>query len=280
MKRNLAPISTLVRELIPVVGSFAPAAIGGVLTFDTGTANFDPGVPPADVITGGTSGATALATAVTNTAGTLDYDGQTGDFTVGEIVTGGTSGAVGEVASDADGGTDGTLTLIGIVGVFQNNETLVGDVTGAAVVDGTLAATGGTLTLTAIVGTFQNNEVITGGGATGSASVDGTVAYSTNAPTAKKGLGWTVAWTSPGVYTVTFTDGFNSCVSAKALLQLATADDKHCQIGTIDLAARTMIIRIWDKSSIAARDLEAADANNRIHFRVWFRASAAKPEYG
>lgn len=69
---------------------------------------------------------------------TLDYDGQTGDFTVGLVVTGGTSGATAVILADVDGGVTGTLTLGNISGTFQNNEALTDTSTGAAVVDGIL----------------------------------------------------------------------------------------------------------------------------------------------
>lgn len=71
-------------------------------------------------------------------AGTLDYDGQTANFTVGELVTGGTSGATARVLSDSDAGTTGTLTLYNVNGTFQNNEAITGSSTGVAVVNGTL----------------------------------------------------------------------------------------------------------------------------------------------
>ncbi len=276
MKRNLSPVNTLVRELIPVVGSFAPVAIGGTLAFDAGTGRFT----VAQVLTGGSSGAVGTIASQTVSLGTLAYDGQSANFEEGEVVTGGTSGAVGIVEADIDGGATGTLTLSGIIGIFEDNEALTGDVIGVAVVNGTLLPTEGTITLTGIVGTFANNEAITDP-VTGAAVANLTVVYEENAPTAKKGLGWSVVWTSPGLYTVTFTDGFNSLISTRASLQLATADDKLCQTGTlVNTATPVLQIRIWDKSANAVRDLDAADANNRIHFEAWFRASAAKPEYG
>ncbi len=275
MKRNLAPVLALTREIIPVVGSFAPVAISGTLLFDTGTGNFTAAL----VLTGGTSSATATIASVTNTNGTLDYDAQAGAFEAAETIEGQNSGATATIVSDVDGGTTGTLTLSNVVGVFEDNETIIGSVIGNAVVNGVLAATAGSLALTGILGVFANNEAITDS-STGAALANLTLAYNANAPTALKGLGFSVAYTSPGLYTVTFSDGFNSLISAKATLQLVTADDKFCQIGVVDLAAKTMQIRIWDKSSAAVRDLAAANADNRIHFEAFFRDSAVKPEYG
>ena len=70
----------------------------------------------------------------------LAFDAQTGNYVVGEIVTGGTSGATGTVVEQIDSGTSGTLYLDKVSGVFQDNEALTGDVAGAAVVNGTLSA--------------------------------------------------------------------------------------------------------------------------------------------
>ena len=347
MKRNLVPVQALVRELVPVVGSFAPVAVGGVLAFDAGTGEFTvdevvtggtsaavgtiAAITPAtskldfdagtgrftvgQVVTGGTSDAVGTISAITPVTQKLAYDGQSGNFTVGQIVTGTTSGAVGTIDSDTDAGATGTLVLSSVVGVFEDNEALTDPITGAAVANGILLPFTGSLTLTGVVGTVENNEALTDpltGAAvedgvlltvtgtltltgvvgvfvnnealtdpvTGAATEDGAITYSANAPTDLKGLGFTVAYVSSGLFKVTFSDGFNSLVSAKACLQLNTAADKLCQIGVVDLTAKTMEIRLWDKSAAAVLDLAAADANNRIHFVAMFRASAVKPEYG
>ena len=85
---------------------------------------------------------TVQATAITNGSGiqyerqmTLDYDGQTGNFTVGLTVTGGTSGATGVILADNDGGTSGTLVLGRVLGVFDDNETITDTSTGSATVN-------------------------------------------------------------------------------------------------------------------------------------------------
>lgn len=69
----------------------------------------------------------------------LAYDGQTGNFAVGEIVTGRVTGAQGTVVTDTDGGASGTLILKNVIGAFQDNEALTGSVAGVAVVNGTLS---------------------------------------------------------------------------------------------------------------------------------------------
>lgn len=72
------------------------------------------------------------------TSPTLAYDAQGGNFTVGLTVTGGTSGATGTIVADADAGATGTLTLSGVLGAFQDNETITDTSTGTATVNGTL----------------------------------------------------------------------------------------------------------------------------------------------
>lgn len=99
------------------------------------------------------------------------------------------------------------------------------------------------------------------------------------AATSRKGPGWSVARTSAGLFTITFTDAYIDMVSATASLQLATAADRIVQIGTYDSSARTLQIRVWDISDAAVADV-AADANNRINFCVVFRDSLAPPALG
>lgn len=63
---------------------------------------------------------------------TLAYNTQTGNFTVGTVVTGGTSGAKGTIVADADAGATGTLTLTNVSGTFQAAENITDTATGAA----------------------------------------------------------------------------------------------------------------------------------------------------
>ncbi len=114
----------------------------------------------------------------------LPYDGGTGDFTVGLVVTGTTSTASGTIAS-IDGTTaSGTLNLTGVTGTFQDDEEITDTSTGVAAVNGsqsdnaftlgevvtggssgasgTIAeVNGGHLILTTTSGTFTDNEPIT-----------------------------------------------------------------------------------------------------------------------
>lgn len=73
--------------------------------------------------------------------GTLPYDGQTGNFAAGLKITGATSGATAWIVSDADGGATGTLTLRYIKGIFVDNEIITDSATGSATVNGTVTFT-------------------------------------------------------------------------------------------------------------------------------------------
>lgn len=98
--------------------------------------------------------------------------------------------------------------------------------------------------------------------------------------TTRKGLGWTVTRTSTGLFTVTFTDTQADLVAFEAQLQLASADDKYLQMGTlVNTSTPVVQIRVMDISGAAVADV-AANANNRIHFVAWMRNSAAKPTLG
>lgn len=139
----------------------------------------------------------------------LNYDAQSGDFTVGQVVTGTNSGAFGTIISDVDGGATGILRLNNITGAFQDDEPITDPITGAAVVDGVLSAdmlnydaqtqdftltarlfgvtsgasaiidadtdggTSGRLTLSTVAGVFQNNEALIAYSASVYADADG-----------------------------------------------------------------------------------------------------------
>lgn len=65
----------------------------------------------------------------------LKFDGQTGNFTIGQTVTGTTSGATGVIVAQTDSGASGSLTLISETGTWQDNEAITDPLGGAAVVD-------------------------------------------------------------------------------------------------------------------------------------------------
>jgi hypothetical protein len=67
----------------------------------------------------------------------LDYDGQSGAFTEGQIVTS-TGGVTGYITADHNNGDNtGTLVLRTVRGTFVDNEAITDPVTGAALVNGT-----------------------------------------------------------------------------------------------------------------------------------------------
>lgn len=66
----------------------------------------------------------------------VNFDGQTANFTVGDIVTGGTSGATGTVQYQKDNGVDGFLSLVFVSGTFVDNETITSPSGGSALVNG------------------------------------------------------------------------------------------------------------------------------------------------
>ena len=70
---------------------------------------------------------------------TLGYDAQTGNFTLGLIVTGQTSGATARIIADSDSGATGTLTLREIIGEFDDDEIITDSATGSATANGTLS---------------------------------------------------------------------------------------------------------------------------------------------
>lgn len=65
----------------------------------------------------------------------VNYDGGTGDFTVGEVCTS-SSGGTGTIVSINGSTSDGTLVLTGQSGTFNNNDTLTDPITGVANQDG------------------------------------------------------------------------------------------------------------------------------------------------
>lgn len=69
----------------------------------------------------------------------LSYDGQSANFNVGAVLTGGTSGAKAIILRDSDSGTTGTLELTSVIGTFVNDETITdnGSTPGSAAVNGT-----------------------------------------------------------------------------------------------------------------------------------------------
>lgn len=98
------------------------------------------------------------------------------------------------------------------------------------------------------------------------------------APTTTAGsggsVGWTVARTSAGLFTITFSKKFACCLFKTAHLQLAAGDDKIVQVGTYSASAGTCTVRVWDVSGAAETDV-AANANNAVNFLFIFSTHAS-----
>lgn len=80
-----------------------------------------------------------------------------------------------------------------------------------------------------------------------------------------EGSGYTVAYTSTGLYTVTLDKVYAGLICAMACLQLTTGADQKVEIGVVTLASKTIQIRVWDISGTAVADIAAA-AGNWISF--------------
>jgi hypothetical protein len=113
------------------------------------------------------AGSYHISTVVRRPGATLNYDNQTGNFTVGTLLTGATSGATARIVADSDAGAAGTLTLRDIVGVFEDNEIIADSASGSAQANGNVTGqdTGflwGQLAYDAQTANFTAGQVVTG----------------------------------------------------------------------------------------------------------------------
>jgi hypothetical protein len=85
-----------------------------------------------------------------------------------------------------------------------------------------------------------------------------------------KGAGvYSVARTSQGLFTITLKEVWQQLDAAIAVVQLAAAAARWAQIGAVDLAAKTIQVRVVDASG-NVQDV-AADTNNRINLELTLR---------
>lgn len=99
--------------------------------------------------------------------------------------------------------------------------------------------------------------------------------------TSRKGLGYTVARSSAGLFKITLTDKYADIVSAVASLQAPAAIDLVPQIGLIVASTPTVAASVEVRLLVAAVATDqTANANARVNFTIWVRNSAAKPVYG
>lgn len=97
---------------------------------------------------------------------------------------------------------------------------------------------------------------------------------STSAPTAVKGTGFTVAYTSTGKFTITFDSSYYACISFVPGISSATAVDMVAMAGAVSASAGTAVIYTWDISSAAVAD-PAVNADTRVSFIAHFQNSSA-----
>ncbi len=172
------------------VGTLTVAVVSGntiTITYASGTFTATPSVgdtlviPQGSVIQGaslknvGAYVVTAATSAVITctklsdagfTYSRLTYTGQSGAFTVGQVVTEAVSAATGTIVADEDNGSTGTLVLSS-AGAFTGGHALTDPITGAATSGVfTAAAVGGTITApqaksaAAVSGTVANDIVV------------------------------------------------------------------------------------------------------------------------
>ncbi len=82
--------------------------------------------------------------------------------------------------------------------------------------------------------------------------------------------GWTAAWTSTGLYTVTLDDVWLYLLDWSVSFAMVTATDVKPQLGLVDLPNKTIQIRSLAVATVT--DI-AADAANRIGFAFVFQRS-------
>lgn len=86
----------------------------------------------------GSTGKKNLVVRLTDEAKILNYTSQTVAFPVGAVVTGGTSGATAVVVANSSAGASGFISICSVVGTFVNGETLTGSPSGSATASGTI----------------------------------------------------------------------------------------------------------------------------------------------
>ena len=93
----------------------------------------------------------------------------------------------------------------------------------------------------------------------------------------RKGCGWSVARTSAGLFTITFTDKYNNLLCFQHSIRHPTAIDLKTQAGVYTAANKTITIAVL---AIAVATDVTADANARIDFVAWFSNTAQTPNAG
>lgn len=92
----------------------------------------------------------------------------------------------------------------------------------------------------------------------------------TSAPTDVKGMGFSVARSGVGEYTITLDEKYSELVSACGQVQMNTATDLNLQVEDYVAASKTLVIQ----ALAGATPTEiAANADNRVHFQLVVKKS-------
>ncbi|MBK8200436.1 MAG: hypothetical protein IPK75_18970 [Acidobacteria bacterium] len=159
---------------------------------------------------------------------TLAYDGQTANFTLGQVLTGQTSDAQAVITADSDSGTSGTLTLRGIVGEFVNDEQIKDALTGIAFANGTLTAQAAALDSTGV--TTQRTVYETDSSWDATIAVNGQQIEVRVTGAANKDIGGWPTFTSAGLAAV---ETSSPCASARRKPRCASSGTLvACSAGT------------------------------------------------
>lgn len=118
----------------------------------------------------------------------LPYQSQTGNFTVGLVLTGATSGASARITADADAGATGTLTIRDTVGTFVSGEIVRDTAAGSATFVGAL--TDFNAAMDAVGSTALRTAVLTGTGWTIAVAVSGALVQVLITGQAAKTIEW------------------------------------------------------------------------------------------
>ena len=88
-----------------------------------------------------------------------------------------------------------------------------------------------------------------------------------------EGIGWSVARTAVGTFTVTLEDKWIALLSGQAHLQHVTPIGALAQLGPTDVSsALTVVVSVIDTATGLPADI-VADANSRVHFELRLKNS-------
>lgn len=90
-----------------------------------------------------------------------------------------------------------------------------------------------------------------------------------------KGHGFSVVYTSTGLFTITLTEKVLSLVDAQVTLQLASAAAVRVLIGAVSLSAKTVQILVTAMDGTTLSDAITSAAGSRINFTLSVKRTAA-----